>query len=126
MENLNVQAAWISILIGLTFGAGLGLFFHEDTWLGGYFSWQRRMLRLGHISFFGTAFLNLSFAVTLSVLSIDYPYQIASYSLVAGSIAMPLVCVLSALHKPFRHLFFIPVLCLIAGAGDLLWRGLLQ
>jgi hypothetical protein len=52
MEILNFYAAWIGILLGFIAGAVLGLFFHDENWMGGYSSWRRRMSRLGHISFF--------------------------------------------------------------------------
>jgi len=39
---------------------------------------------------------------------------------------MPLCCYVSAFWKPFRHLFFIPVLSLVAGAGLLIFKRLLQ
>ena len=55
MQTLHLYAAWIGIFMGFLAGAGLGLFFHRDGWLGGYSSWPRRMARLGHISFFGIA-----------------------------------------------------------------------
>ncbi|HMF37455.1 MAG TPA: hypothetical protein VKF17_12475, partial [Isosphaeraceae bacterium] len=64
MYDLNLTVAWLAILLGLISGTLLGLFFHREDWLGGYGSWRRRMLRLGHISFFGTGLLNLSFALS--------------------------------------------------------------
>ena len=57
MIELNLWAAWIGIALGLASGTIQGLFFAREDWLGGYGSWPRRMLRLGHISFFGIAFL---------------------------------------------------------------------
>lgn len=68
MIELNVWAAWIGIALGLLSGTIQGLFFASEDWLGGYASWPRRMLRLGHISFFGIAFLNLAYASTLHLL----------------------------------------------------------
>ena len=53
MYMLNFYAAWIGILLGFVAGVVLGFFFHREDWLGGYHSWRRRMVRLGHISFFG-------------------------------------------------------------------------
>ena len=49
MITFNLWAAWIGIIAGMLSGAALGLFFHEESWLGGYGSWPRRLLRLGHI-----------------------------------------------------------------------------
>ncbi|MBI4532879.1 MAG: hypothetical protein HY711_02940, partial [Candidatus Melainabacteria bacterium] len=69
MENINLYAAWLAIFAGFLTGSIQGLFFHHDDFLGGYGSWTRRMLRLGHISFFGTAFVNLAFVSTAGYVS---------------------------------------------------------
>lgn len=122
MQTLHLTAAWIGIFMGFLAGAGLGLFFHRENWLGGYSSWSRRMARLGHISFFGIAFINLAYGVSLALSeSLLSPY--ASALLLCGAITMPLVCFLSAYKKPFRHLFFIPVLSLVVGTLIILIRG---
>lgn len=118
MERMNLSAAWIAIFLGLVTGVMQGFFFHDEKWLGGYGSWKRRMLRLGHVSFFGIAFLNLAFVVSVAQLhlsssSIVWPSQL----LIAGQITMPLVCFMSAYKKQFRHLFFIPVLSLLIGTA---------
>ena len=39
LDDLNVLAAWIGILLGLLVGVVYGLFFHRADWLGGYASW---------------------------------------------------------------------------------------
>ncbi len=61
MIHLNLWVAWGGILLGLLSGIAQGLHFHKSDWLGGYGSWSRRMMRLGHVSFFGIALLNLAF-----------------------------------------------------------------
>lgn len=121
---LNFYAAWIGILLGFVAGAVLGLFFHQEDWMGGYHSWRRRMARLGHISFFGIAFINLAYAVAEAVFHVAPASPYASCLLVAGAITMPLVCFLAAYKKGFRHLFFIPVLSLILGTVLLFIQGL--
>jgi len=94
----------------------MGLLFHREEWLGGYGSWERRMVRLGHISFFGLAFLNFMFALSVrDSLLTGMTVHFASALFLAGAITMPLVCFLSAWRKPLRHLFPVPVIC-ISGA----------
>ncbi|HRD89710.1 MAG TPA: hypothetical protein PK752_15835, partial [Accumulibacter sp.] len=95
LNHINLWMAWIGILLGLLSGALIGLFFHRDEWLGGYGSWRRRLLRLGHISFFGIAFLNLAFANTVSLMGAATP-AFAAWSLVAGAVLMPAICFLAA------------------------------
>ena len=126
MGLINFYAAWIGIALGFVAGAIIGIFFHDDYWAGGYVSWQRRMIRLGHISFFGLAFINLSYAISVKVYNINFGDQIISYLFVIGAIAMPLVCFLSAYKKPFRHLFFIPVVSLVSGVTYFIFGGMIQ
>ena len=123
---INIYAAWTGFLLGCLAGAVSGLFFHGEDWLGGYSSWRRRMVRLGHIAFFGIGFLNLSLALTARTLDIETGLGITSVLLVVGAVAMPLVCYLSAWKMLFRHLFFIPALSVTVGIGLFLWRVLPQ
>src|SRR5262249_59491418 len=62
--TLNAAFGWLWITLGMASGAVIGLRFHRSDWLGGYESWPRRLVRLGHISFFGLGILNLLFALT--------------------------------------------------------------
>jgi hypothetical protein len=126
MTQMNLLTAWAAILIGLVSGTLIGLFFHQPEWLGGYSSWRRRMLRLGHISFFGTGFLNLAYVVSLDHLHLADPPRLASAAFVVGAVSMPTVCFLSAWREGFRRLFFVPVASLIVAAGDFLVRGVLH
>jgi len=125
MQCLNFYAAWVGILFGFVSGSVLGLFFHDREWLGGYASWRRRMARLGHISFFGIAIINLIYALSVQVFHVQVTSSGPSQLFVAGAVTMPLICFLSAWKKFFRHLFFIPVLCLIIGTIWLFRGGLL-
>jgi len=121
--TLNFYAGWLGFLVGCVAGAIPGLLFHNKDWLGGYDSWQRRMIRLAHISFFGIGFLNLLFALTVRSLVLEGPQlKMASVLLVVGIVAMPTVCYLSAWRQFFRHIFFIPALSVITSITLLLWR----
>jgi hypothetical protein len=105
----------VAILLGALLGGLQGLFFHREQWLRGYGSWPRRLMRLGHIAFFGMALLNVAFALTAAALDIRTGLWLPSRLLLVGLAGMPLVCYLAALWKPFRHLFFVPVLGVVAG-----------
>jgi hypothetical protein len=120
--TINLYAAWICFLLGTVAGATTGLFFHREEWLGGYTSWRRRMLRLGHISFFGIGLLNLAFALSAPALGIADALELSSYMLILGAAGMPLVCYLSAVHLPFRHLFFIPAGAVMVALAAFVWR----
>lgn len=103
---INITAAWIGFLLGGISGAIPGLFFYRYDWLGGYTSWPRRMIRLGHIAFFGIGFLNLGLGLTSHALAIESPA--ASVLMITAAVAMPLLCYASAFKPVFRYLFFIP------------------
>jgi hypothetical protein len=122
----NLFVGWIGMLGGVVSGALIGLFFHNETWMGGYGSYRRRLMRLGHISFFGLGFLNLLFALSADKLNLAPPHlPMASTALVVGAVTMPICCFLSAWRKPFRHLFPIPVTAVLVGIVSLLmgWPG---
>jgi hypothetical protein len=124
MVQFHLLAGWIGIALGMASGAVLGLFFHDQDWLGGYASWRRRMLRLAHISFFGTAFLNVAFSFALYVTDAGKAFPPASCFLLSGSVLMPAVCFLAAWRTWLRHLFVLPALNLL-GAAIFTLRGLI-
>jgi hypothetical protein len=119
----NLLAAWVGICLGLLTGAAIGLGFDREQWLGGYASWPRRLMRLGHISFFGIALLNISLVVTAVLLELmteraaSASMHAAGLLMIAGAILMPTICFLSAWRRVCRHAFFMPVLCLVGAAG---------
>ena len=116
--NLHLLAAWSGFLCGVISGAVVGLFFHAEDWLGGYSSYPRRLIRLGHISFFGLGFLNALFALTVSVIEIpELVGRLASIGLLTGAITMPLCCFASAWRKVLRCLFPIPVTSLLGAVS---------
>jgi hypothetical protein len=121
---LSLDAAWIGICLGCVAGAVQGLFFHAENWLGGYNSWARRMLRLGHISLIALGLINLAFALTVQVCGIAEGVFWPSRLLIVGLITMPLLCYLSAYRASFRHLFFVPALSVIAASAWTAWRVL--
>ena len=124
MEPSHLAFAWIWLLAGLFSGTILGLFFHGESWLGGYGSWRRRMLRLGHVAFLGTGLLNLGFLLSLEPAGLGEAPRLPAACLVLGAVTMPLLCFLSAWRRVFRHFFFVPVLSLILGTGGFIFRML--
>lgn len=116
IAHLNLLAGWIAMLAGALSGAIIGLFFHREEWMGGYSSFRRRMTRLGHISFWGLGFVNMLFAFSVKALepsTVDLRF--ASGAFILGLVTMPLCCFLTAWRKPFRYLFPVPVVSIVAG-----------
>ncbi len=118
---LNWYAGWGLILAAFATGAAVGMFFHRESFWGGYNSFRRRIVRLGHIALAALGTLNLLFAICT-----PRPGRIensASILLLIGAAAMPAVCFLTAWKEPFRRLFFIPVLSLFAAVVLILYGG---
>ena len=112
MAQWNMLAGWTGMIFGLLTGAAIGLFFHQESFAGGYGSFRRRMMRLGHVAFFALGIINVIFALTLMTTEVVLSYpKVASLSLIAGAFLMPLICYLTAWKKTFRHLFPLPVVC---------------
>jgi hypothetical protein len=114
MSLLLVEAfAWLWIGLGVLTGAILGAFFTPESFFGGYSSWPRRMLRLGHIAFFGTGLLCIALSSTLA----RHPARelwlaLITVSMLIGAIGMPLTCALSAFKPRLVPLFILPVLAI--------------
>ncbi len=126
ISTFHVFVGWVAVLFGVVAGAVIGLYFHDERWAGGYASFRRRMLRLGHISFFGIGFLNLLFGLTLNLIALpDLYVRISSAGFLLAVVAMPACCFLSAWRKPLRQLFPIPVLGVFAGVVPILigWQA---
>jgi hypothetical protein len=113
---VNGALGWITITIGLIWGASMGSGFKDEQWLGGYASRERRLLRLGHISLVMLGVLNILFALCVAELALATGLvAVASWALVVGAVTMPICCALAAWRRVFQPLFVIPVLSLISG-----------
>jgi hypothetical protein len=125
--RFNVALAWVWIVLGFISGMVMGLNFHRENWLGGYASHQRRLYRLGHISFFGLGAINLLFVFTLQAFTNQYACgtataPVASIAFAVGTVTMPLCCAVAAHKKDARTLFAIPVTSLLVGGACTLWE----
>jgi len=114
--DTNVVVGWMLMALGAVSGALIGLCFHRESWAGGYGSFRRRLMRLGHISFFGLGILNVLFGMYAASLDVaGGSLSIASPALLVAGATMPAVCFLAAWKQPFRHLFPVPVLGVLVG-----------
>jgi hypothetical protein len=113
---LNWQAGWLLILASFATGAAIGLFFHRDDFLGGYQSFPRRLLRLGHIALAALGAINILFSLSPWPVATTWLSNAASLCFIVGGVAMPFICFLTAWRRPFRHLFAVPVVALVLAA----------
>lgn len=107
-SSVNLFAGWLSFFLGALSGALIGLRFHREDWLGGYQSFRRRMVRLGHIAFFGLGLINILFALSAGPYAATGWTRTASVLLIVGAATMSTNCFLTAWRESFRHAFFIP------------------
>lgn len=110
---INFSAGWWLIIAAFLGGAIIGLGFHHEEFLGGYGSFRRRLLRLGHIALAALGTLNVVYGLSPVPAGPGALTALPGTLLLAGAISMPLVCFLSAWRMAFRHLFFIPVTLLL-------------
>lgn len=121
-HQLNLLVAWVWILLGFGTGALLGLGFQRENWLGGYASFKRRMYRLGHISFFGLALMNLMFYFTARFVPLSgAAVHWAGQAFAIGALTMPVCCVLMAHFPKTQALFAVPVSSLLLASGLTTW-----
>jgi len=110
LQLFSLHVGWLAVAAGVVSGTVTGALFLRENWLGGYGSHPRRLLRLGHISFFGLGFLNLAYAGTVALVS--FPPKSAwciALCLAAGAVTMPICCLLCAWKKAMGGWFVIPV-----------------
>lgn len=113
----NLTFGWISLVAGAATGAILGLWFQRPNFLGGYDSYRRRLVRLGHIAFFGLGFVNILFGLSRTYMQLSTSEMAAaSVALMIGNVTMPLACGMAAWRPGFKPLFVVPVATVIYGA----------
>src|SRR4051812_39053060 len=100
---LNWFGGWTLIGVAFVTGAAIGLRFHRDDFLGGYTSFRRRIIRLGHIALAALGLMNVAYG--LSPVPTGHWGEAASIALLGGAIAMPAVCFLTGWRAGFRQLF---------------------
>ncbi len=120
----NEAAGWLLIALGFLSGAALGLGFAKPGFLGGYASWERRMLRLGHIALVALGVLNIFWVHSAPRIAWPTPWaEIGGWLLFIGSVAMPLACVLCAYRRRAIAVFSVPVVALTS-AATIAWTGM--
>ena len=123
-QPLNWTVGWTLVLLAFLSGAALGIGWHRDEFLGGYGSFRRRVIRLGHIACAALGLMNVIFSLSPLPTPGTAAARYASICFIAGGVTMPLVCFLTGWRPAWRHMFVIPVLSLIAAVMFTLWGGL--
>lgn len=120
---VNWYVGWGLILTAFLTGAMLGLFFYREEFLGGYASFRRRILRLGHIALAALGMINIVYSLSSAASELTLWNWVASLCFVIGGVTMPAVCFLTSWRVGFRHLFVVPVISLVTAAVLTLRNG---
>ena len=119
--RLSILVAWTSILVGALTGLLLGIWSFGGPvpvpgWIGDYSDLPRRLLRLGHIAFFGLGILNIMLSRHLrqSLLGTK-PRHIALKAMNFGNIFLPLSLFVAAVWEPAKYLMSVPAIA-VTGA----------
>lgn len=122
---LNWFGGWALVLGAFVTGAVIGLFFHREEFWGGYASFRRRIVRLGHIALAALGMMNVLYALSPWPAAASWQGLWAGRLWLAGAIAMPAVCFLSGWRMGWRAWFFVPVSLLLGAVVMTLTGGVI-
>ncbi len=112
--NLNIVFGWCWLNLGIIMGLTIGMWAEGETWLGGYTSVPRRLLRLSHIAFIALSMINILYGLTIERSGISGQLVTAgSWAMVAGAVGIPVVSMLAAFHRPIKYVFPLPALAVL-------------
>jgi len=118
--HLNETVGWFSITAGFASGMLLGLRFHRHDWMGGYASFPRRLVRLGHIAMVALGAINILFVLSLPRMHLDASQLLAAqWGFAIGCITMPIACFLTAWRPGLQPVFVIPVASLLTASVNM-------
>lgn len=117
----SVAIGWTSLATGALMGLILGMWSFGGPipvpgWIGDYDTLPRRLLRLGHIAFFGLGVLNIMLARHLGrARTYVAPRRFALGAMNFGNIFLPLTLIGAAAFEPAKYLMSVPALA-VTGA----------
>lgn len=124
--SLNLAVGWASLAVGAITGLVLGIWsfggpIPVPEWIGDYDALPRRLLRLGHIAFFGLGILNIALAHHLRrTRTFGFPSGLSLGAMNLGNIFLPLTLIAAAAYEPAKYLMSLPAiavtLALVVGA----------
>jgi len=111
----NIIFGWCWINIGFIMGMVIGMKFEKANWLGGYASWERRMLRLSHVAFIFLSILNIVYGHELMNVNLSETWkQAGSILIIIGAIGIPVIVFIAAFYKKILYYLAIPIIALTA------------
>lgn len=125
--GFNRLVAWMGFCFGVASGALMGLWAFDGPlgvpgWIGDYGDTSRRLLRLGHIAFFGIGILNLLLVRELPLLNVGYRAKaVAARCMNAANVFLPFTLIAAAAHAPLKYLLPLPVLGALVALCVVAW-----
>jgi len=129
IHRLNRTIAWSSFFFGAASGMVIGLWAFDGpvpapASMTDYSATARRLLRLGHIAFFGIGYLNLLLAIELPSLYLSNKFKLwAAHAMNFANILLPVTLMAAAAVPQLKYLLPLPVsaatlaLAIAAGAA---------
>jgi|SaaInl4_150m_RNA_FD_contig_21_1516141_length_898_multi_9_in_0_out_0_3 hypothetical protein len=124
---LNRAIAWASFLLGVITGMVMGLWSFDGpvptpAGLTRYGETSRRLLRLGHIAFFGLGYLNLLLAAELPTMPLDKKQKRrAAHWMNFGNVVLPILLIAAAAQPLFKYLLPIPASAIAIALAIAAW-----
>ncbi len=124
--DFNLVVGWASLAAGAISGLVLGLWSFDGpvdvpAWIGAYGDTPRRLIRLGHIAFFGLGILNILLARELPRLALGAEAMRAAFRCMNfGNVFLPVTLFVAAIYPPLKYVLPVPAtsvsiaLCLAA------------
>ena len=121
--NVHLAIGWTSLAFGAASGLLMGLWSFGGPvpvpdWLGDYGDLPRRLLRLGHIAFFGLGILNIMVARHIARSRLRPGWRRAALICMSfGNVLLPLTLVAASVHEPLKYLTGAPAITVTAALG---------
>ncbi len=118
--DVNRVVGWTSLVLGAATGMVMGLWSFDGpaavpAWIGDYGATPRRLLRLGHIAFFGLGIINVLMARELPPLAVAGAIRhTAFHAMNFGNLVLPVTLMGAALQPALKWALPIPALAVFA------------
>jgi hypothetical protein len=123
--KLNIVFGWVWMNMGFITGLLMGLKAEQfglntqregPTWLDGYGSVPRRLIRLGHVAFIMLPVLNILYGQFIDGANLPHAWKVAgSTSMIVGAVGVPLLCMGAAFYRPLKIFLGLPASAVLLG-----------
>ncbi len=115
----NLAIGWSSLAVGAISGLILGLWSFDGPlpapeMLADYGSLSRRLMRLGHIAFFGLGLINILMARQIAATPRPVLGRTALACMNFGNLLLPPALMAAALHEPLKYFTSLPAFAVSA------------